>query len=152
MKIESFKGYYGFLSNFSKYPTAYEGVLYPTSEHAYQAAKSLDTEIRKKFLESDSPRDAKKLGQIIERRRDWESIKYEIMKKILFDKFNRHYDISQKLLATGTAELIEGNTWHDNIWGNCTCDRCYDIEGKNMLGKALMEVRDSIQFQNIFEG
>lgn len=149
--IDDFRKYYFFLSNFSKYATAYEGVVYPTSEHAYQAAKSLDPEVRKQFLESDKPRDAKNLGQEIERRRDWETVKYGIMKKVLFDKFSRHYDIQQKLLATGDAELVEGNTWHDNTWGNCTCDRCYDIEGQNMLGKALMEVRDMLKFQQVFE-
>jgi predicted NAD-dependent protein-ADP-ribosyltransferase YbiA (DUF1768 family) len=48
------------------------------------------------------------------------------------------------LLATGNEELIEGNTWHDNTWGDCSCDACKDIEGKNMLGKLLMKVRDEL--------
>lgn len=148
--IDSFRGYYGFLSNFSKYSTAYDGVVYPTSEHAYQAAKTLYLEERKAFLDFDSPRDAKKLGQTVSKRSDWESVKYGVMKQILYDKFSRHHEIRQRLLSTGESELVEGNTWHDNTWGNCSCDRCFNIEGKNLLGNALMEVRGHLLFEETF--
>ena len=45
------------------------------------------------------------------------------------------------LLATGGEELIEGNWWHDNFFGVCTCGPC-DGKGKNNLGKILMRVRE----------
>lgn len=38
-------------------------------------------------------------------------------------------------------EIVEGNYWHDNYWGNCTCDKCKNIEGQNKLGKILMKIR-----------
>lgn len=40
--IDEFTGDYMFLSNFSRWPCYYDGIIYPTSEHAFQAAKSLD--------------------------------------------------------------------------------------------------------------
>ena len=54
-------------------------------------------------------------------------------------------ELREKLLATKDAELIEGNWWHDNFWGNCLCSKCKDIQGKNMLGKLLMKEREQIK-------
>ncbi|MCK5616237.1 NADAR family protein, partial [Candidatus Pacearchaeota archaeon] len=61
MTIENFhfKGEHFYLSNFYKAPTMYDGVQYPTSENAYQAAKSLDPEVRKQFVDV-TPGKAKK--------------------------------------------------------------------------------------------
>ena len=66
------------------------------------------------------------------------------MKFGLTEKF-RIPELREKLLATGNEELVEGNTWHDNIWGNCSCDCCKKIEGQNKLGKLLMQVREEIR-------
>ena len=44
-------------------------------------------------------------------------------------------------LATGGAVLVEGNTWHDNYWGCCTCSRCAGRRGRNNLGRLLMKLR-----------
>ena len=54
-------------------------------------------------------------------------------------------ELRDLLLATGDEELVEGNYWHDNEWGNCTCPRCKNIPGKNKLGKLLMQVREEIK-------
>ena len=57
-------------------------------------------------------------------------------------------ELRDKLLATGDANLVEGNTWHDNYWGICTCSKCINspvVDGKNKLGTILMKVRDSIR-------
>jgi predicted NAD-dependent protein-ADP-ribosyltransferase YbiA (DUF1768 family) len=51
-------------------------------------------------------------------------------------------DLQKKLLDTGDAYLEEGNTWHDNTWGNCKCDRCARYQGENRLGQILMQVRE----------
>lgn len=50
-------------------------------------------------------------------------------------KFSQNPDLADKLVATKDAELIEGNTWGDRIWGVC------DGIGENRLGKILMRVR-----------
>ena len=53
--------------------------------------------------------------------------------------------LREKLLATDNEELVEGNTWHDNTWGECSCERCKDIKGQNRLGKMLMQIREEIK-------
>ena len=74
-------------------------------------------------------------------RTDWEEVKDQIMYEIVFAKFAQNPDIAKKLVETGKEPIVEGNLWHDNYWGDCKCDRCKDIKGKNMLGKILMVAR-----------
>lgn len=148
--INSFRGEYACFSNFHPAEVIYDGDTYPTTEHAYQAAKSLDLLIRKQIREAKYPGDAKRLGQSIERggivkiRRDWEGVKIPIMKYLLIQKF-REDKYRNKLLATADHVLVEGNWWCDNFWGNCSCDKCIEIPGENHLGKLLMEVRNEIK-------
>jgi hypothetical protein len=139
--IDDFTGEYMFLSNFAKWPCEYEGIHYPTSEHAYQAAKTLDIEERRKIASMGTPRDAKHAGAKISLRFDWEEVKDGVMFLVLLDKFTRNKAVYDKLMATGDAELIEGNTWHDNHWGDCRCEKCHKTKGKNMLGRILMRLR-----------
>lgn len=133
-KIERFSGGYGFLSNFYDSPLTYEGVHYPTAEHAYQAAKSLDPAMREIVASLGTPADAKRMGRKMDIRPDWEVVKVSVMEEILRIKFAA-IGLKKRLLATGDAELIEGNTWRDRFWG------VYNGEGRNELGKALMRVR-----------
>lgn len=144
-RITSFRGLYMFLSNFSHWPCIYENIWYPTSEHAYQAAKTLDLDKRTEFASLKTPREAQQMGQRIGMRPDWDEIKYYVMKEILVSKFTRNEKVKLKLLATNDDMLIEGNTWHDNIWGDCYCNKCKDIEGRNWLGKILMEIRSELR-------
>ncbi|MEA2735214.1 MAG: hypothetical protein QOE14_1665, partial [Humisphaera sp.] len=112
---------------------------YPSSEHAYQAAKTLDVAERKKIAATTSPADAKRAGRALKLRDDWETAKFDVMERCVRDKFTRHPDLRQKLLATGDAELIEGNTWGDRVWG------VYQGEGANHLGRILMKVRAELR-------
>lgn len=148
--ITQFRGKYRFLSNFFYSSVYYEGEIYPTSEHAYQAAKSLNTLEREKIKKATSPGKAKRLGKRINIRQDWEEIKYQTMRDIVLSKFSRNKDLAIKLMATKDEQLIEGNTWHDNIWGSCSCIRCKKTEGQNLLGKALMEVRYKLSILDCF--
>ena len=63
-------------------------------------------------------------------------------------KFSFDKDLKQKLLSTCNSFLVEGNTWHDNYWGNCTCDKCKYKEGQNKLGKILMKFRKELRCKN----
>ena len=136
--IDSFTGEFRWLSNFYPSPIKYEGIIYPSVEHAYQAAKVLDRSKRKQFLHI-KPGEAKRLGKRVRLREDWEKVRFGIMEDLLRLKFTRHADLKEKLLETGNEELIEGNNWSDFEWGVC------NGRGKNHLGRLLMKVRDSLR-------
>lgn len=137
-QIKGFFGKYHFLSNFELGEVVFEGIKYPSSENAYQAAKSLDIDVRKQFT-NISPNESKKLGRKISMRQDWESVKYSVMFQIVLDKFTRHRNFGDLLIETGDKYLEETNYWGDKIWGVC------DGVGKNWLGKILMDVRTQIR-------
>lgn len=131
-----FDGRYRWLSNFYLLGfTRYEGLEYPTTEHAYQAAKFADPEIRKKIRALRTPGQAKQAGQgLAITTPDWENIKVSVMERCLESKFT-NVRMSAYLIATKDAYLEEGNTWGDTFWGAC------DGAGRNELGKALMRRR-----------
>jgi ribA/ribD-fused uncharacterized protein len=137
--ITSFSGEYRFLSNFWIAPVTYEGITYPSSEHAYQAAKSLNPAIREVFFMLDSPAEAKSMGQQIIMRPDWEDVRINVMRDIVTAKFEQNEDLMDLLMATKCRDLIEGNTWGDRFWGQCPLGT-----GRNELGKILMGIRDDI--------
>ena len=137
--IDSFQGEYRFLSNFYPAQVIFEGITYPTAEHAYQAAKSLDPNDRKEIAAAPSPAEAKRAGRALKLRNDWETAKFDVMERVVRDKFTRNAELRDRLLATGDAELIEGNTWGDRIWG------VYQGEGENHLGRILMNVRGELR-------
>jgi ribA/ribD-fused uncharacterized protein len=134
-KIESFSGQYRFLSNFFPTPVFFEGLHYPSVEHAFQAAKTLDNDLRIQVMSTSTAGEAKRIGRTLPIRSDWETIKIDIMLTLLREKFQNSI-LRQALLATGNAELIEGNWWGDTFWGVCRG------QGENHLGKLLMEVRN----------
>jgi ribA/ribD-fused uncharacterized protein len=142
--INIFDGKYDFLSNFYPSRITIDCVSYPTVEHAFQAAKTRSFLKRIEISKLDTPREAKRAGRQVKLRSDWEEIKDQVMYDCLKEKF-KDKELRDKLLATGDEELIEGTTWHDNYWGNCSCERCKNIEGKNMLGKTLMRVREELR-------
>ena len=78
-------------------------------------------------------------------RPDWEQIKVDVMRTGLMLKFT-DAALAEKLLATGDEELVEGNWWHDNTWGNCHCPQCSRLGGRNLLGMLLMELRKELQY------
>ena len=145
--INEFKDKYFFLSNFKKAPITYLGLNYKSSEAAYQSMKCCNEEDRIKFIELSAP-ESKKLGREITPRSDWEEIKDNVMYEICKAKFSQNEDLKEKLLETKDKYLEEGNTWHDNIWGNCKCEKCKNIPGENRLGKTLMRVREELRNQN----
>ena len=142
--IDRFTGVNRYLSNFYMCPVKYEGVMYPSSEHAFQAAKTIDKSKRKNILACATPGQAKRRGRLLLLRSDWESQKYIIMVTILLDKFTRNKHLGEKLIATGDAELIEGNAWNDRVWGCTRRTTQSPWIGQNLLGKALMYVRGQL--------
>lgn len=141
MAIDRFENQNFFLSNFYTSPLWYDGKLWPTVEHAFQAAK-VDSVTAQKILEATTPGEAKRLGRRGVMRPDWDTKRIEVMRECLKRKFLCNRELLELLLDTGDEELIEGTTWHDNFWGNCTCSKCSGRQGTNMLGQLLMEIRE----------
>lgn len=122
-------------------PLEHEGLIYYTPEHFYQAMKSTSEMTRELISKQQNGIKAKKVGRIITLRKDWEDIKIKVM---FFAQRHRFSDGTawRTRLQRTDGEIVETNNWHDNYWGNCICNKCKEIEGKNMLGKILMEIRD----------
>ena len=134
--IAEFRGKYYFLSNFYGAPVEYNGIRYTNNEAAFQAQKQPE---RAHEFASLPPNEAKRLGRRVRLRPDWEAVKKRIMAEIVYAKFAQNPDLREKLLATGHAELIEGNTWNDTYWGVCRG------KGRNELGIILMQTRNELR-------
>ena len=134
MTIDSFRGGHAFLSNFAAVKVRLDGVEFPTVEHAYMAAKTIDPRHREWVRGASTPGKAKRMGRQITLRADWEDVKLQTMEMLLQQKCSQEPFRSQ-LDATGDALLVEGNTWGDRFWGVCRG------EGENHLGKLLMKIR-----------
>jgi len=143
--IERFSGEHEFLSNFYAAPVVFMGRAWPSVEHAFQAMKSREMPIQEHIRGLARARDAKRAGRACVCRGDWGVVRRPLMEQLVRAKFLQSEDLAGRLLATGVQKLVEGNTWHDNEWGDCRCDMCANIEGRNMLGVILMAVRQEIR-------
>lgn len=146
-EIREFQGEFRFLSNFFPSPMLVRGVgtktqqWIPTAEHLFQALKTRIPEEQQAVLNCATPGQAKRLGRQITLRDDWEDIKLNVMRVVIKAKFEQNPRLAQQLLATGEAQLIEGNWWNDKWFGVCLRTG----EGENHLGKILMETRQELQ-------
>ena len=136
-EIDYFREEYEFLSNFYPTKVVFDGITYYNAEAAYQAQKCYLQADRLRFalLSAD---EAKRLGQKIEIRPDWDDIKYHVMEQVVYAKFAQNPTLAQDLLDTGDKPLKEGNTWGDVYWGI----NLRTGEGENNLGKILITLRD----------
>jgi N-glycosidase YbiA len=133
--IAGFFKQYRFLSNFVPAQVEFEGKAYPSVEHAYQAAKTLDLVAREAFSDQRlEARDAKRLGKKLTVRSNWEKAKPFVMLDLVRQKF-KTLEYKEWLIATSPHELVEENWWGDRYWGVC------GGTGENRLGKILMQVR-----------
>ena len=141
--IDDFRGAYRWLSNFClNCPCVYEGMEFPTSEHAFVAAKTEDKVIRRYIAGIPTPGQAKRYGGprgSLTLRPGWDDMRIQVMRDILRSKFAPGSDLADLLVATGDAKLIEGNTWGDTFWGVSRG------RGENNLGKLLMELREGLR-------
>lgn len=141
--IRSFRGDFSWLSNFSNHSFRDQWrAKWRSVEHYYQAQKTKDPVWRGRIWSAPTPGDAKRLGHEAPLRKDWEAVKISVMKDALFMKFEQNPHLKERLKNTGDIFLIEGNWWHDNIWGDCECQKCRGTMGQNLLGICLMELRE----------
>jgi ribA/ribD-fused uncharacterized protein len=124
---------YGFLSNFYEVSFWIDGKQYKSIEHAYQSHKTDDPTLREIIRNAKTSSEAKKLGQCIIVRQDWNDIKLQLMREFLRKKFDNPF-LEPLLLRTGEALLINKNR-SDKFWG------VVGNVGENWLGRMLMDIR-----------
>jgi len=139
--IPSFDGKYRFLSNFYPAEIVWGGLRYPTSEHLYHAMKAATEAGREWVRAAPTAASAKSRGRQIKRVGGWGAKRVDVMRTVLLAKFGQHPKLAAKLIATGDAELVEGNTWGDTFWGRDLATG----RGDNRLGKLLMELRGTLE-------
>lgn len=135
---------YGEFSNFAPFAIRLDGESWHTSEHYFQAQKFEDEAYRQKIRETASPMIAARLGRSRKQklRRDWEAVEIDVMRRAVEAKFTQHDELRTLLLSTGEARLVE-HTENDDFWGDGG-----DGQGKNMLGRILMQVREGLRTKN----
>ena len=143
--IKEFRGKYRFLSNFWFVRVLLDGVEYPSVEHAYQAAKSTDPIERQRVRAQGNPGQAKREGNHLSLRLDWNEVKESVMLDLLRQKFAQE-PLRSMLLATGDDILQEGNYWGDIYWGVSPAG---STRGRNRLGVLLMQVRKELKLDTI---
>jgi N-glycosidase YbiA len=134
--MEWIKNWFSNMMNMDS-PLIEDGISYRTVEHYYVAHKTNDLSIRKliSFMKAG---EAKKFGRSVVLAPDFEKNKLAIMERALRWKFAPGTSWYNKLMATGSEEIVERNNWGDCFWG-------WDVNkkrGENHLGKILMKIRD----------
>lgn len=136
---------YGMFSNLYRRPIEFEGEVFATAEHAYQAGKARKKEVRQWILSAPTPGLVAMAAHglytwdIVS---DWSRIKYDRMRRVLRAKFTQHNDLRELLLSTGDARIVEVGKVANPV--NCTWGEV-NGKGKNMLGVLLMELRTELQ-------
>lgn len=140
------------LSQWWKQPFTVEGITYPTAEHWMMAGKAHlfhDQEIWEKILVAKDPRIAKKMGRQV-RNFDpsvWMEYGYSIVVEGNKHKFSQHPELKEFLLNTQDSIIVEASPY-DRVWGigmaknDRRAMKMEEWKGRNLLGFALMEVRD----------
>ncbi len=138
-------GKYGCFSNFSRHHIFLKDKIWKTSEHYFQAQKFAGTEFEEKVRLASTAMESASLGRNrkFPFRKDWETVKDDIMREALKAKFTQDEDLKKILLETGDALLVE-HTANDNYWGDGG-----DGSGQNMLGKLLMELREELKSEEV---
>jgi ribA/ribD-fused uncharacterized protein len=143
-KVLFYEGKFYMFSNFSSFAVEWNGALWMTSEHAYQAAKFSDAAIREKIQKSRSAHVSKKIAEFYKSEiiGKWDNVKLKIMESIIRAKLAQHSYIQKKLLETGDLELVEDSP-KDSFWG-----RGPDWKGHNHLGKIWMRLREELKMSH----
>lgn len=139
--IDRFRAPYFFLSNFYEHKFTFDGRQYMNAEAAFQSMKA--PENKRDIYSKVKPITAKALGRRERLPDDWDAKSQDVMLAVVRAKFSDPV-LAEKLRETYPHELVEGNIWHDNKWGNCTCGRCANRKGHNLLGQILMQVRSEL--------
>ncbi len=133
--------------NFAAFQVAWRDRRWPTSEHAYQAARYFDTapDVSDEIAAAPSPHDAYAISAANKHRgaADWADLKIGIMGDICLHKLVQHPYVQRKLLQTGDLVIVEDSP-KDDFWGWGK-----DRNGRNELGKIWMRLREELRAGSI---
>lgn len=116
-----------------------------SSEHGFNALKTLNPAEQTHVLAAADPQEAKARGRKVTLRADWDdSYRYEAMELNLRAKFMSLPKLTRLLAEVDPALLVEYNTWHDQVWGDCICPRHDGTPGRNMLGETLRRLQTEL--------
>ncbi len=135
-------GEFWFCSNFAAVSIRQNDLMWPTTEHAYQAAKFSDFDIQTAIRQATSPYGAKAMAHSPElakaKRPNWSEVKIGIMEGVVLAKIQQHPFIREALIKTGSRSFVEASA-HDGFWGWGR-----DHKGANHLGKIWDRYRDAL--------
>jgi ribA/ribD-fused uncharacterized protein len=141
--IDKFDGEFRFLSNFWPCKIQVKELVFDSVEAAYQACKCANEADRAQFVGMNAGA-AKRLGQQIEIRPDWDEQRLKVMAFCLKQKFAPGSELANKLIDTYPNFLIEGDYWNDTYyWNDAFWGVCNGV-GDNRLGLMLMKIRDHL--------
>jgi ribA/ribD-fused uncharacterized protein len=135
---------FGAFSNLYRRDVVFEGEVFATSEHAYQAGKARKPAVRKWLMDAPSPSLLAMAAHGLyywDVAPGWSTTKLDRMRAVLRAKFTQHPDLRDLLLSTGDARLVETPTVDSEVnrlWGEV------NGVGRNMLGVLLMELRTKL--------
>lgn len=142
---------YGWLGNMFAAPITYNGQIWRTSEALFQALRFEDLTIREMIRNDKSPMGAKMMMKKYKTKivvEPMSTVDIENMRLCLRLKFDQHPDLREKLIKTGDHIIFEDisarpKTPRNKFWGAFITNG--QLDGQNMLGKLLMELREELK-------
>ena len=145
----------GCFSNWFESPFVVDDFCYKHVEQYLMAQKAKlfhDSRSYTAILKADSPKECKALGRKVSSYNNdiWEKARYKALVTGTRAKFAQNEELKKVLLSTGNSILAEASP-HDDIFGiKLTADAAASVHpdqwpGRNLLGKALMEVRAELR-------
>lgn len=138
--ITAFTGDYDFLSMDYPCRVVFDGLVYPSASHAFQASKTNDPNRREIIRNVLDGATARSLGSHLKPDYQWVSSRLSILTTVLENKFFNNIDLAKRLLETGERYIAYAN-YTDRVLG-CTPAT---YTGGNHLGIALMKIRSDIR-------
>lgn len=147
----------GMYSQWYLAPMTIDGQSFNCCEQWMMYSKAIlfkDLDVANKILATNDPRTIKALGRTVKNFDSaiWDENKFQLVYKGNLSKFSQHEELKTILLATGNKLLIEASPY-DKIWGvglSYDDQRILDTDtwlGENLLGKAIMQVREVLAEQ-----
>ncbi len=134
-----------YFSGYSAHAVEYQGVVYPTVEHAYHCQRYVDPAIVEEIRTARSPFKAWQVSQKYksEQQANFNERKATVMEDICRAKLQQHEDVQRELLASRDLPIIKHittGTPADGFW-----DDGVDGAGRNETGKIWMRLREELK-------